>query len=591
MTQFRQSTTLLLIIAVVCGLTSCFEDQDVTEIDVSRPDPREIVTASIHGIVVNDQGLAQPDAAVSLFTPDGWVDQTTDEHGYFLFANQQVPTAATLLVKRNSNQSSRARINIAGDRMNFTTITLLEKITAQTQFSTVTGGTIEGDFWRIDIPVNSLQTLDGSAYSGLAVATLRELTPAQMDAHGNKIGDLSGLDNQASFKAIQPLGLTALDLYSSTGTKLRLDPNQIAAIALAIPNGAAQQEIPIWVFDDVIGEWIQQATASTLDASSNKLVGEVQNLNAILIGNALDAIQLKGQVKFNFNGLQAASLSNRIELLLSSETYGDRLGYATPSGDFIFNYVPKDETFTLTLSSDCDGEMYTATVGPFTHDQILDNIAIDISRDLLVVEGAILDCQDELISSGIIKINAGLNRGYLSHFNTGQINLSIDQGCLSQDEVFISVLKNNTLESHLEYAIPVTNNTVDLGAIVICEPASDYIQFKLDGEKSVMCLTPNANIQPSPIYSNLGCSDFLFSILDLEGPGIYNDNIDIAMNIGAELYTHADPQDLTIHITQFGSNLGDQIIGTAIGKVRKIEGGGVFGPPLSLTSSFNIVIK
>ena len=586
MNHRTQTLLLSMIIIFVLGLASCYDDQIIDEMITDRPEPQELKDATLYGRVYGEfSDVILSNAEVTILNGDVVTKTQTDDSGYFLFPEVKVPRSVYISVAHDGYFVGRRRFDVISNKVNFYRIDMIQK-NIFPSIDAKTGGVIIEGSTELTVPPNALVTADNNLYQGTVHAAIGY----------NMIGDFSGHATDGEFQALKTLGMITIQLFTDDGRSLKLAEGIKAGLKVLINHLAIDRSIdtvPLWSFDENIGLWTE-ASQATLSGGGDVVfgLGLLPSLGSWNFDYKVDPIDLSGQVDITYTNGSAKSNLGRTQVFIENRALGRRGGFTAPDGSYIFNNFPKDETFTLTVLNHCDELLSEKEFGPFSSDAIIDDIQINRAYEKIELAGKVQNCGDQPIEKGLVLVRPKGEEVYISQFENGAFSMTLDKNCIGNGEYielsFMDVASGTITKEFVLTEILETD--YDMGSVIICPETKEHVQFAIDGFPNEKCLLPFINLQPSTTYSHMGCGNTIISIFNFSNKGIYQaDNIDIDIELESDLYTHTDPKDFLINITNFSTVSGESIDGTITGKVRKTLVGGLYGPPIPITGSFRII--
>jgi hypothetical protein len=584
--------SMLLIVACLLSVASCFSDDEYEQVVTIRPDPKEIINATVAGLILDENDRPIANAQVALHVVEGVVTQETDEEGFFLFVHQRIPASAYVVVEQGNKFAGRRRIPVSEGQIAYTEIKLFER-EVKGSFLAQDGGIVRLDNSILTMPANCLEDQSGTLYSGSVNVFYHSVGPLDEDFQHSLIGDLSGVDEQGAQKSLISIGMFIFELMGMQGQALKFSKNCGAILEYYTMPDENLSSVPIWYFNEELGEWLEESSGQVFGGD---LVGVSMNrLNRTGSWNfdyKENPINISGKINFNMNGDIQQAPVGFLQVFVSSDDLGKRGGYLMSDQRFLFNNFPAGRAFNLTVEDECENVMYSSAYGPFESDQILNDISIFLDGNPTLVTGIAVDCDDAIVEDGLVQMVYSSGKKYLNSFQNGTVSIVVDEqfDCGQSDGVDVEIIDRATQLSYQTDILSLNEPSIQLDTITTCDLPSEYIEFKIDGENYIICPDPTVNLAPIGENSSFGCGTFDVTIPDLISIGSYSDTIFISVAIGGGIYDHVDPQNLNIIVTQFGTNTNDVFAGNIEGQVRKVLGGGNFGDPVNLIGSFRIVV-
>lgn len=360
--------------------------------------PDQLVTASLQGRVLDENGLPVMGAAVT----SGSASTTTDVNGIFRFSNIKIYSrfGFVQVTKQGYFTGSRTIVTNPGV-VNFVHIDLLPRV-SKGSFSATSGGAITvqtGNTVNFD-GGSIVNGASGAAYSGNVNVYAAYLDPTDATVSGHMPGSLRGITTNNSEVGLKSFGMMAVELEGDAGEKLQIASGKKATLTMAIPaslQASAPATIPLWYFNDSTGKWIEEGTATR---QGNNYIGQVGHFtwwNCDM-----------GSVIIPFKARFADQQGNPLAYTHVS-VYDDIVGYSfadlyTDSTGLIQYYAVQGETYTLKVMDDCGNMIGGANMGPVLTTQDLGTISITLSNGVLTLTGTVVDCNSSPVANGYVNV-------------------------------------------------------------------------------------------------------------------------------------------------------------------------------------------
>ena len=470
---------ILLMLAGMLAFASCKKDTIIVDppppIDTTRNFVQ--VNTSVAGQVVDKDNAPVSDAMVSF----GTESTMTDANGIFKFEDVSVleNRAYVKVEKAGYFHGSRSFFAYANQRSNVR-ISLLEKTIQGTVGAS--GGTVttpEGV--ELVFPANAVADANGNPYTGTVQVAAQYLDPAADNISSIMPGDLRGITTDNVEEGLTTYGMVAVELLGSGGELLNVAEGK--TVGLMMPVGSTQTssapaEIPLWYFDETNGVWKEEGKATL---QGGKYVGEVSHFTFWNCDINWDLIYLDGSILLDGISLEGVSVC----LSFDSNGWPSTACDITNSSGVFSGQVPTNTTFTLSVYasgfSNCGSEIYTEEIGPFTADVTLDAIDIDgstIPNNTIDVVGTIVDCDNNPITNGYVKIQNGFYT-YYAFTNDGTINFStLHCGITGDIEITATDLDGLTSSDVLTFP---SASSIDFGQVQACISLPEFMIYEYDG--------------------------------------------------------------------------------------------------------------
>lgn len=490
---------IFALAALFFVVSSCNKEEDddkMTEIVYNQLETynpiQEIVTASLLGTVLDESNSPIAEATVM----HRGMQYTTDEEGVFIIRDQSFDSNGSYFtVQKDGYFVGSRKFYPQEGSTNYAYVQLLE-LTTIGEFEADLGGQVKGsDGIEIDFTANSIQSADGTLYSGQVSVAAKWLDPTSDNVHLTMPGDLVGLDSGGDEQSLASYGMMAVELYSADGSPLNLAPETEATLTFPIPSNLledAPTEIPLWSFEEEEhGIWVEEGIARL---EGEKYVGEVSHFSFWNCDAPFDLINVYGQLLTE----SGSPIANTEVLIAAPEINTARIAFTDNKG-FFRGKMPKDSELRLsiverTVSENCN--FGNETFGPFT-DVVEDEVnlgQIELQSEQSVffnLSLTVIDCESDPVGNGKVKIKVGGRTITYLPENDGTFSAGLFT-CGQDESVTITVSDLDALEIGDPVEKPITP-IMDCGELYACG--------------NVICVT------------ELFVGDYMLSLEELDGFG------------------------------------------------------------------------
>ncbi|RZM17748.1 MAG: hypothetical protein EOO88_42550, partial [Pedobacter sp.] len=221
-------------------------------------------------------------------------------------------------------------------------------------------------------------------------------------------------------KLLVTYGMAAVELTSGSGEKLQVAPGKKAKLTLPLPasiTGSAPANIPLWHFDEAIGLWKQEGSATKV---GNSYEGEVSHFSFWNCDVPNNYVQVDMTVKTSTN-LPIHWAQAKITNLANGQA---AWGYTDSSG-YVSGAVPPNAQLKLELFSNysCGNAIHTQTFNTSNSNLSLGTIQINNSSSMATVTGSVTNCNNAPVTNGAIYIFRGNQVGRYNLSNLGTYNI------------------------------------------------------------------------------------------------------------------------------------------------------------------------
>jgi len=559
-------TLTLIVLASITAFLACNKYADTTSSYSNNLPEDKLVTASLQGRVLDENGSPVQGAAVS----SGTASTTTDANGVFSFTDIQMSSRFGFVkaAKDGYFTGSRSILTDAGSS-NFVTITLLPR-TSKGSFAASTGGSIvviQGDTVAFDGGA-VVTASTNAAYTGTVHVFAAYLDPTDKDMSSHMPGDLRGIGTDGKETLLQSFGMMVVELEGDAGEKLQIASGKKATLRMAIPaslQGTAPSSIPLWYFNDTTGKWIQQGSA---DRQGNNYVGQVAHFSWWNCDASSGTVTFKVYVKDQSGNPLAYTYMQ----FVSSGGYGTRGGYTDANG-YASGLIPKGQTLLLQIMNPCGSLVGGANAGPALTDQDLGTITVSDTRYSLVISGNVVDCNNAAVDSGYVTALVD-KMPYWAKVSKGAFSFKV-QRC-SYDITSVSLAAADYVNHEQGSAVVLTADTgkLDAGQLAACGTTIEqYFNISVNGQTYTMNYPVDSigywvsggmsNFNSLPVTGSAGNS-LQFGVPTLTGTGTFSVS-SFWLNTPNRTYFQNGAMQCTI--SQFG-NLNDYILGGLSGSLR-----------------------
>lgn len=249
--------SLLVVFITLVGVTACGDDD---------PTPPTDEYGVVAGLVSAPDRSALADVTVRI----GTKTTLTDTQGRFIISGV-TPGAAVLVDFAKAGYIGNQKIvHVQKGKTIYTSSTLFVGVTA-TFSATEMGNIVDGNAF-INIPANSFVTSQGAAFTGNVLAEMKFFDPTDAACLDAFPGDFSGIQTNGTETMFESYGFIAASFYDAANptSELQLAAGSTAQIVAMIPaslQANAPETIPMWYYDEALGKWKQQGTASKQNTS------------------------------------------------------------------------------------------------------------------------------------------------------------------------------------------------------------------------------------------------------------------------------------------------------------------------------------
>jgi hypothetical protein len=226
-------------------------------------------TTTIYGRITDESDAPLMGVTVS----GGTQTATTDANGIFILKNATVPQGRAVIIAKKAGYFNAARAE--SPNSNGTTRMMLSMMSdaATANVSAYSGGTVNSGGASVKFTAGSFTDASGNAYTGTVSVSARYLDPAKSTFYNFFSGDEQAQRLDGSTTNLVSCGVLRVELHDQNGASLKLDPSKPATISCPKPaDPKAPATIQLWSFDETLGQWKEEGTATL---QGNNYVGTV----------------------------------------------------------------------------------------------------------------------------------------------------------------------------------------------------------------------------------------------------------------------------------------------------------------------------
>ena len=365
------------------SMQSCRKDSDIIDVTPTNPQTGLQVQGSVMGTVVDENGLAVVDAIV---TYDN-ITETTDQYGVFQFNDQTFFSEGTYIkVEKEGYFMGSRKFYPVANTMSRVNVELMSMVEVAS-FASSAGEKVQFEGVEIAFGNNSIMREGGGDYNGNVKVFARYLDPTLLSTLDRMPGDLTAMNANDERVILTTYGMIAVELRDDNGNELQIKDGNKAEITMPVPADVldtAPQTIPLWHFDENLGTWVEEGEATLIDGA---YVGEVSHFSFWNCDDPSIMIHLSGSI---FN--RGVPVSGVLVKITNTNDNVTGSGYTNGAGQF-GGFVPKGEVLIIEIFDHCGVLLYTATVGPYEEDTVLDPINLTVTSMQAIVSGSVTSCE------------------------------------------------------------------------------------------------------------------------------------------------------------------------------------------------------
>ncbi len=573
---------ILVIIFSVALFWACKKDS--TNYTSPSEPVDQMVTASLQGRVLDENGLPVKDAAVM----SGTATTVTDMNGVFSFSDIQLSSrfGYVKVSKTGYFMGSRSILTHAGAG-NYVEIVLLPRV-SKGSFAAGTGGTIivQGNN-SVSFPAGAIVTAAGNAaYSGNVHVFATWLDPTDTNLDRHMPGTLRGIDKANQETGLQSFGMMAVELEGDAGEKLQIASGKTATITMAVPAsllGSAPASIPLWYFNDSTGKWLEEGSASL---QGGNYTGQVTHFTYWNCDAPIGTVFFKLYLKDQYGNPMAYTYVRFVSVDLGAR------GGMTDSSGYTQGMILRGTTLVMQVLNRCGDVIYSQHVGAASNDQNLGTSVITLAPTILTLTGTAVDCGNNPVANGFVNAYVeGLN--YRTAVLNGQFTLILNRCSAETASMLVTAGDYGTNQQGNSTAFTATNGSLDLGQLSACGQTLDQwvnihfngVNYSIGVPSDSISYGGQGSYFQFSAYSNPQNNSFLslsMWISPLSGAGTVAVN-GFFMAAGSSLYKSSINTPLQCTVSTYG-NINEFVLGTLSGSIRDT----ITNVDYSMTGSFKV---
>lgn len=511
MKNFKRISVLVLL-ALAVFTSSC--KKDVTPPGNTTPnysteaklDLGSQVNAKFFGVIEDEMGSPISGVAIKA----GNKTTTTNAKGIFMIEDASVfeklayvsaTKAGYFMGSRSVIPSTTATNNIRITMLDMNTVATVNS--GEEKTVTLPGGA------KIDFK-GEFVDLNGNAYSGAVNVAFKHLPALAPETANQMPGNLYAQNKDEEAGILETYGMIAVELTSSTGVELQIDPASKATIHMPVDASQlsnAGATIPLWHFDEVAGYWIEEGEATLV---GGEYVGDVTHFSFWNCDRFGDDAVVNGTVLDQYG----APIGNVSVLVITP--FASTTGQTNSNGTFS-TFVPANASVTLEVLDDCGNSVTSSNVGPYSTGSVnsITLTATLTAANSVTVTGLFYDCNNSLITNGYIILTAGAETHYQTITN-GVINVPI-LFCNIPTNVTVQGYDYDNIQETDLTTVAVTDPITNLGNLIACSSVSEYITYSISGGTATTIFPPFTCNEYSNVDSATGLTSTNFNLYSNNG--------------------------------------------------------------------------
>ncbi len=394
----------------------------------------------------------------------------TDTNGVFIINDASVYEKFAYIKASKAGFIDGSRALVPTNGINNVKIMLLSGTIAGTVASGTTSNVTLSNGTKVVFDGN-FKTDTGATYSGSINVIMHHLDPSDPNVSDKMPGMLFAQNSNGEARVLETYGMINVELRGSAGQKLQI--TNTAQIEMPITTSqqvSAPATIPLWHFDQTVGYWKEEGSATK---TGNKYIGTVSHFSWWNCDAQFPTITLT----VNIVDTQGNAIPNVLIGLIRNDNFFPSIKITNGNGQ-VSGLVPANETLIMNIYDNYSNVISTINIGPFATNTVLPNIALNIITPTLI-EGTLLKCDNTNITNGYVLLKHA-NRSFLYMVTNGDFRF---QSLTSTDNNFtLEGFNYDDLQTTGEISYKFTNSNTKVGNIKACNSITEFISYKIDNE-------------------------------------------------------------------------------------------------------------
>lgn len=323
---------------------------------------------AVRGYVQDPLGLRLPGVQVVY---GGETQDTTDGQGRFELPEVLAGEPVVLTFFKEGYATTWGTFEPTEHGYNYYSKTMA-KVDLQMEFDSWqdTDFEIDGSH-AFNLPADSVVDEDGFVYDGVVSLSATVWTIGKSLDEGGEFmaapGDGEGVDSQGETQVLYTYGMFQLEMVGEQGEGLQA--GQGVTVQVEVPADSGVQggdQVPFWSFDDVQGEWIEQAQGTIVDLQGGGQVWEFQPTQGLPVRTTtIDLVTVVTQASCNPD-----DVVSRVQVTQTATATGqvtDAQGQAIQGAQV--RIIAGDQTYAIPTQTDADG-YFSANVPPVVQNPV-----------------------------------------------------------------------------------------------------------------------------------------------------------------------------------------------------------------------------
>lgn len=410
---------IFLVLLAVLTMFSCRKDQTSDPSTTPIIGPFEVVnsyTVDVQGFVTTPGGIPIENALIKVAGQEVF----TTEAGTFYIEKLIAPESGLFLLAESEGHFKGGTSIYSHSNNLYTANIVLIPFDQLISFDAGDGVDFVSDTGaKLKIEAGSIIDNNGNIYNGTVDAYMYWINPTAEDMIALSPGPLVGVQEN-EMQSLRSFGMIGVEMYGSAGQELNIAEGMDADLSFPVPSeiqSEAPSEIDLWHFDENLGLWNLEGTATLVDGEYQASVPHFSWWNC-------DVPTEIAFVCFNLVNEAGRPIGN-LELVVSNANFGVASAWVDASGIYC-DIVPAGQELTVSLYTFCGDVVYSETIMALEENEVI-TLEIPLgsnANDEVNVSGVVSCGVGNVVTNGFVVLTLGTT-SYLDYLDD-QGNYSVD---------------------------------------------------------------------------------------------------------------------------------------------------------------------
>ncbi len=380
---------------------------------------------TIYGKIVDETGAPVAGVTVSA----GTSATLTNARGFYILKNVSVPKGRAIVIAKKTGYFNGAKaVTPSSDGTSRIELSMMSNATTATIASAATGGTVNiTGGGSIVFAGGSFTTAGGGPYSGQVKVSARYLDPKNLSFFDYFPGDDLAQNASGNTVSLISGGALRVEIKDANGNQLKLDASKPAKLSFPKPiDTKAPTTMPLWYFDESLGMWKEEGTATLTGGVYSGNVTHFSTWNLDYPGASFGTVSLRVVC----NGIPISGVEVSVEVDNTSGIfYVHRGGMTGSDGTITFLRFPGSRPTEIDIKAAANNGLYsinTPVSVTLTTGQNLNLGDISLSSGCPASLSGTLECNGTKVE-GLVMVTGGTNTAY-TYTTTGDFALQMPTG-------------------------------------------------------------------------------------------------------------------------------------------------------------------